>query len=434
MIAMTLAEISSVVGGRVDGDPTHTVTGAAYVDSRHPEPGGLFVAVVGEHSDGHDFAAHAHAVLGSRPTGRPTVVVDDPVVALAALARHVVRQVRPRVLAVTGSQGKTGAKDLLAAVLTGSVATRGNLNNELGVPLTCLRLAPDSTHLVLEMGARGVGHLAWLCDIARPDVAAVTAVGTAHVGEFGSPELIALAKGELVEALAPDGVAVLNADDAAVLAMASRTGGSVLTYGARAAVSWREMTLDERGRASFTLCHAGRSERVRLQVVGRHQVANATAAAAMALAVDVPLALVAARLSSAAPASPHRCDLRERADGLLVLDDTYNANPASVRAALDTLVALSSPRAGRPVAVLGEMRELGAASHAAHLAVGEHARSLGVGVLAVGAAASAYGGVPVADLPAALAWLQADLRPDDTVLLKASRGVGLDRLVADLLA
>ena len=202
MIEMTLGQIAAVVGGEVAGDPEVTVTGPAFRDNRDPERGGLFVAIVGERVDGHDFAepavaGGAAAVLGTRATGVPTVVVADVQDALARLARHVVDALRPTVLALTGSQGKTGTKDYLGQVLAGAgptVATAGNLNNELGVPLTVLRAAPDTDFLVVEMGARGIGHVAELCRIAPPDVAAVLNVGTAHLGEFGSREAIAETK------------------------------------------------------------------------------------------------------------------------------------------------------------------------------------------------------------------------------------------------
>ena len=306
MIAMTLAEIADVVGGEVVGDPTVTVTGAAFRDDREPIDGGLFVAIAGERVDGHDFAARAVAggavaVLGTRPTDAPTVVVPDVVVALGALARHVVDRVRPTVLALTGSQGKTGTKDYLGQVLAAvgsTVATAGNLNNELGVPLTVLRCTAETEYLVVEMGARGIGHIAELCRIAPPDVAAVLNVGTAHLGEFGSREAIARAKGELVEALGPEGTAVLNADDDLVMAMGERTSGHVLTFGERADVSWRDVVLDDLGRPSFALGHGGDWHDVSLTQSGVHQVANAAAAAAMAIAVGVDLARVAGALTA----------------------------------------------------------------------------------------------------------------------------------------
>ena len=231
---MTLEEVAGIVGGRLaDAAPKDLVRGPAFLDSRNPEPAGLFVAFAGEHVDGHDYAVAAveggaAAVLGTRATGAPTVLVDDARVALQVLARAVLQRLREetirlRVLAITGSQGKTTAKDMLARVLAdagATVATAGSFNNELGLPLTVLRADRKTGYLVLEMGARGVGHLAELCAIAPPDISVVLNVGKAHIGEFGSRELIAVAKGELVEALSPDGAAVLNLDDPLVAAMA----------------------------------------------------------------------------------------------------------------------------------------------------------------------------------------------------------------------
>ncbi|WP_231123851.1 UDP-N-acetylmuramoyl-tripeptide--D-alanyl-D-alanine ligase [Nocardioides sambongensis] len=267
MIPMTLAEIADAVGGTL-ATPEHAdvlVTGEAYLDSRAPVPAGLFVAVAGEHVDGHDYAAAAHAVLGSRPTDAPTVVVSDPVAALGRLARHVLDRLDAVVIALTGSQGKTGTKDYLAGVLAAVagaeavVATAGNHNNELGVPLTVLRATAATRYLVVEMGARGVGHIAYLCRIAPPRVAAVLNVGTAHIGEFGSREAIALAKGEIVEALPADGVAVLNADDDLTAAMATRTPARVVTFGSRAGADllWSGVRTDPLGRPTFQLSGPG---------------------------------------------------------------------------------------------------------------------------------------------------------------------------------
>ena len=286
MIPLRLTEIARLVGGDLHG-PDVVVEGAAYVDTRAAEPSGLYVALVGERVDGHTYADGAHAVLGSRPTSAPTVVVDDVTVALGRLAHAVLDRLDVPVLAMTGSQGKTSTKDLLAHVLgERAVATRANNNNELGVPLTVLRADAATAQLVLEMGARGIGHLAHLTDIARPTVAAVLNVGTAHVGEFGGVEAIAAAKGELVEALEPVGTAVLNADDPRVAAMASRTRARVVTFGEHADVRWRGLELDALGRAGFDLGHDGAWAHVQMRQTGAHQVPNAAAAAAMALAVS----------------------------------------------------------------------------------------------------------------------------------------------------
>jgi UDP-N-acetylmuramoyl-tripeptide--D-alanyl-D-alanine ligase len=449
MIPLTLAEIADVVGGVVHGDPETLVTGPAYVDTRTPEPGGLFVALAGERVDGHEYAAGAHAVLGNRATAAPTVAVDDPVGALGLLARHVVELVSPVVVALTGSQGKTGTKDYLAHVLAGAgptVATAGNLNNELGVPLTVLRTDAGTRYLVVEMGARGVGHVAYLCEVAPPRLAAVLNVGTAHLSEFGSREQIARAKGEIVEALPAEGVAVLNADDDLVAAMASRTAARVLTFGAAGDVRWRGVEMDALGRPSFDLGHAGEWHPVTLTQSGEHQVANASAAAGLAIAAGVEPATVAARLSESTSASRWRMEVRERPDGLLVVNDAYNANPASMTAALDALAQLGEHRTGRTIAVLGEMLELGDGAVDDHRDVGRHAAEAGIDLLVVvgdGAAGLAEGAVSVADWQGevrrtagrdqALAEVRENVAADDVVLVKASRGAALEHVAEGLL-
>ncbi len=447
---MTLEEIARVVGGSVAPEVADVVVdGPPYLDSRTPLPGGLFVAVVGEHVDGHDYAAGAHAVLGSRATGAPTVLVDDPVVALGRLARHVVDRLGIPVVALTGSQGKTGTKDYLAQVLAGvgpTVATAGNLNNELGVPLTVLRADASTEHLVVEMGARGIGHIAYLCEIAPPRVAAVINVGTAHIGEFGSREAIAVAKGEILESLPTDGTAVLNADDDLVAAMAPRTAAPVLTFGEHGDVAWRSVELDALGRPSFELGYDGSWRSVRLHLTGAHQVLNAAAAAALAIALGLSLDQVADQLCAAGSRSPMRMEVHERADGLVVINDAYNANPASMTAAIEALVAIGGRPGRRTLAVLGEMRELGADAHAAHVEVGGVAARLGadvvvsVGDAAAGIAdgASASPGwtgeaIITAGRAEALDWLRKNAAAGDVVLVKASRGAALETVARGLL-
>jgi UDP-N-acetylmuramoyl-tripeptide--D-alanyl-D-alanine ligase len=450
MIELTLAELAAVVGGTVtDADEATRVGAPAFVDSRAVEHGGLFVAVPGERVDGHDFAAAAvaagaAAVLGARATGVPSVVVDDPVRALGRLARHVVDVLHPTVVALTGSQGKTGTKDFLAQVLAAAgetVWTEGNRNNEIGVPLTVLRTTPHTRYLVLEMGARGTGHIAELCAIAPPEVAAVLNVGTAHIGEFGSRAAIASAKGEIVEALPPTGTAVLNADDDLVAAMAPRTSAKVLSFGVGGDVAWRGLELDELGRPSFELGYDGTWAPLRLLEAGAHQVANAAAAAAMALAVGVPLPEIVATLGSARSLSPWRMAIHERADGLVVVNDSYNANPASMNAALAALAAIGERGDRRTVAVLGEMLELGDTATEQHAEVGTHAAELGVDVLVtVGTAAETiadgarrtpgWGGevVSAAGREQAADWLRHNVGARDVVLVKASRGAALEHL------
>ena len=473
MIALRLAEIAAYVGGEIaDGDATDVVVdGPVDLDSRRLGPGGLFVAMAGDRVDGHDFVGAAAsqgavAVLGQRPTGLPTVVVDDPAAALAALARAVLARRREQpepftVLALTGSAGKTSTKDLMAAVLAAhgeTVATAGNFNNELGVPLTALRITARTRFLVVEMGARGIGHIAMLCRIARPDVAAVLNVGTAHLGEFGSRDAIAQGKGEIVEALPASGVAVLGADDHRVAGMAPRTQARVLGFGRAEAADVRavEESLDELGRASFTLVHGDDRAPVSLRGLGRHQVLNALAAAGAGLAVGLDVAAVAAALSEAQGGSPWRMEVHD-VDGFTVVNDAYNANPESMRAALDVLAAVHGRRG---IAVLGIMGELGAGAAQAHAATGAYAVGSGVAAVVVvgdGADADAMAAgareaaeaaeaaetdssgrpagcevVQVADHAAALRWLRAAVRDDDVVLTKGSRSAAMEVVALDL--
>jgi UDP-N-acetylmuramoyl-tripeptide--D-alanyl-D-alanine ligase len=456
VIPLRLSEIAAVVGGRLAdaGDGSATVTAPAFVDARTPEVGGLFVAIPGERVDGHDFAATALAagaagVLGSRPTGVPTVVVGDPVVSLGRLARHVVDEAGTTVLALTGSQGKTGTKDYLAQLLAAggpTVATLGNRNNEIGVPLTVLRTTPETRYLAVEMGARGVGHIAELCSVAPPRVAAVLNVGTAHIGEFGSRESIVRAKGEIIEALPSDGTAILNADDPLVAAMSSRTSARVVTFGVAGEVGWRGVELDDLGRPAFELGHDGHWAPVRLLEAGAHQVPNAVAAATMAVAAGIAWDDVLEGLERARSLSPWRMALHERADGLVVVNDAYNANPASMAAALDALAAIGrrGGRGGRrTVAVLGEMLELGDSSVADHVAVGEHAGRSGIDILVTVGDAAADIAVGARRVPGwtgeavltagrdqAADWLRHNVVAPDVVLVKASRGAALEH-VAD---
>jgi UDP-N-acetylmuramoyl-tripeptide--D-alanyl-D-alanine ligase len=443
VIALTLAEVAEAVGGRLHGDGTARVDAVA-IDSREVRAGTLFAALAGEHVDGHDYVAvaleaGAAGVLASRSVDAPGVVVDDVTVALGRLATAQLRRTTAPVVGITGSQGKTSVKDLLAHVLAPSaptVAPQGSFNNELGVPLTVLRADERTGFLVLEMGARGIGHIATLCRIAAPDVGVVLNVGHAHVGEFGSPAAIARAKGELVEALTPGGVAVLNADDPLVAAMATRTRARVLTFGVTGDVALGPVTLDSDGTPHFTLSHDGVTAEAHVPQIGAHHAVNAAAATAAALALGLDLATVVGRLASARPASPMRMERHVRGDGLVVVNDAYNANPESMAAALRAVAGIAH---GRGVAVLGEMRELGDEAPAAHREVGRLAAQLGyrrVVVVGEEARAIAEGAGAIAehvpDVGAAVLTLSASLRGDEVVLVKASRGGRLER-VADAL-
>ena len=456
MIPLTLAEVADAVGGRLADapDPAARVTGDVELDSRRIRPGGLFVALAGERVDGHEHAAGAVAagavgVLAARPVGVPAVVVADVPAALAALATAVLARLPAvTVVGVTGSSGKTSTKDLLAqllATLGPTVAPPGSFNNELGHPYTVLRATERTRYLVLEKSSRGLGHIAWLTRVARPRIGVVLNVGSAHLGEFGSRDVVAQAKGELVEALPADGVAVLNADDPLVAAMAARTVARVVTVGeaSEADVRATDVRLDERGRAEYELVTGGGSVPVRLAVHGAHQVGNSLAAAAVALELGLPLPAVAEALALARPLSRWRMEVTERADGVLLVNDAYNANPESMAAALRALRTMARGR--RSWAVLGAMGELGAAAAEEHRRVGARAARLGVdrlvvvgpGAVDVHDAAGRERGwdgetVHVPDVAAAVALLRAELRPEDVVLVKASRAAGLERVALAL--
>jgi len=444
MIAMTLADLAAAVGGTVvDGSPDTVVTGGVEFDSRLIGPGDLFVAFVGAKVDGHDYvpaamSAGAAAVLGTRPTGVPAVVVDDCLAALGRLARAVVdRLPQLTIVGITGSSGKTSTKDLIVQLLRRvgpTVGPPGSFNNELGLPHTVLRADRSTRFLVLEMGARGAGHLTYLCGIAPPTVAVVVNVGVAHIGEFGSVEAIAEAKSELVRALPPAGLAVLNADDPRVRAMAGLTTARALLVGTApdAALRADRVTIDDRGQPAYVLVDSNHSLDVQLRLSGPHQVTNSALAAAVALELGLPWAELGPALSELRLVSTRRMDVFDRPDGVTVIDDSYNANPASTAAALHAQAAIGRGR--RRVAVLGYLAELGGMEREGHEQVGRLAAELGVDRLVVvgpgaepihdGAVAVAeWGGesVVVSDQVAAVAWLRGELRPGDVVLVKGSR-------------
>ncbi|MET4049184.1 MULTISPECIES: UDP-N-acetylmuramoyl-tripeptide--D-alanyl-D-alanine ligase [unclassified Rhodococcus (in: high G+C Gram-positive bacteria)] len=482
MKALTLAQIANIVGGTLHDvpDPSRIVDGSVEFDSRKVTPGGLFLALPGAKVDGHDHAAAAVtagavAVLAARPVGVPAIVVE-PVPhdgramalehdrdgsgaavlgALAALARASVVDLANTtsltVVGVTGSSGKTSTKDLLASVLAplGSVvAPPGSFNNELGHPWTALRADETTKFLVLELSARGVGHVAALASIAPPRIGVVLNVGTAHLGEFGSREKIALAKGELIEALpnaANGGVAILNADDPLVLSMRSRTSARVVTVGhsVEADVRATDVELDADARANFTLVTSAGSIGIALAVHGEHQVGNALAAAAVALECGASLEMIAIALAGSNATSVRRMDVRTRPDGVTVVNDSYNANPDSMRAALKALVSMSRSGSGprrRTWAVLGEMGELGPESVIEHDAIGRLAVRLDVSRLVIvdsgrptralhqGAVMEGSWGeesMLVSDDAEAIAVLRREVLPGDIVLVKASQSVAL---------
>jgi UDP-N-acetylmuramoyl-tripeptide--D-alanyl-D-alanine ligase len=480
MIPLTLAEVADATGGRLhNADATTLVSGTVEFDSRQAGPGGLFVALPGDRVDGHDFAEKAIAqgavgVLAARPVPAPAVVVPPVtdahtrsvaltgdtdgsgaavLAALARLARDVVDRLAPRgltVVGVTGSSGKTSTKDLIAQVLGPmgpTVAPPGSFNNELGHPWTVLRADEQTRHLVLELSARGPGHIRALCETAPPRIGVVLNVGTAHLGEFGSREGIAQTKGELAEAVPADGVAILNADDPLVRAMADRTKAKVVLVGESpdAHVRATGVELDEHARATFTIVAPQGRQRVTLGLHGGHHVGNALSAAAVGLELGATLEEVAERLGQARRLSARRMEVTTRADDVTIVNDSYNANPESVGAALRTLARMSDEGKRRTWAVLGVMGELGDTGDVAHEQIGRLAMRLDIdrlvavdeqaGGISQGARLEGFKGeepVLVPDVEAAIALLNAELRPGDVVLVKASKVAALWR-VADAL-
>ena len=476
---LSLSQIAAAVGGRLIG-PDATVTGPVVTDSRQASPGALFVAVHGERTDGHAHLGSAGALgavgaivsdLKAARTGLSEeaaeaaeaedlpmglVLVEDTVVALGALARThlaglrqgaVDRGERLTVVAMTGSVGKTTTKDLTRQLLAASgptVAPRASFNNEIGLPLTVLEADESTRYLVLEMGASGPGHIAYLTDIAPLDAAGVLMIGHAHMGGFGSIEGVAAAKVEIIAGLRPEGIAILNADDARAAAMAELAPARVLTFSARgrqADLRAENVDLDAAARAAFDLHLPGLAEprRVQLAVAGVHNVSNALAAAGLALAAGISPELVADRLGSVSIESPHRMDISELSGDLLLIDDSYNANIDSMTAALAVLPALAGDR--RRVVVISEMLELGESSAADHARTGELAARAGAAMLiGIGSTQEALEaararGVEVVgfdDAATAISQIDALLCDGDAVLVKGSNGSGAWRLADHL--
>lgn len=466
MKSVTLRQVAHDCGGTITDSEflDHEVTDVA-TDNRAITGGELFVAIRGENVDGNRFAndalrAGATAVLTSDPKAAQAsgasedriISVADPIVALGKLAKANLERVREsgnpdfKVVAVTGSVGKTTTKDLLASVLAVRgpiIAPPGSFNNELGLPLTVLRADDSTATLVLEMGADHVGNIEYLTAIAPPDVAVVLVVARAHLGEFGGIENVARAKSELVVGLADGGTAVLNADDERVRAMSSLARGPVITFSAGsqpgADVVASDVTMNDAGRARFTLRFGEAAWPVELRLVGVHHVTNALAAASAAFALGIDGDTIAKILSASGPASPHRMDVFER-DGVTIIDDSYNANPDSMRAGVRALQSLGKAR--RKIAVLGEMLELGDASDEEHAALGTFVAEAGVDIaVCVGdgtsqlSQAAFSGGVQVydvSDVAGASELLSTLLVSGDIVLLKGSNGSGIWKIADSL--
>lgn len=464
MQEITAAELAGFTGAKLLADSSQPIGPDVVIDSRLATPGCLFVALPGERVDGHDYAAAAiaagaAAVMVSREleVDVPQLVVPDTAVGLARVAGGVVAaQLAAGLVSVgvTGSSGKTSTKDLIAQVLAElgpTVAPVGSANNEIGVPLTATKIGAGTSFLVSELGARGQGHIRWLCDIVQPSIGVVVNVGHAHLGEFGSVAAIATAKAELVTELPEHGWAVLNADDDLVAAMAPATRAQLATFSTLGEPRFGELRVwaskistDARQRPSFVL-HVGGVETaevpVRLQTSGVHQVANALAAAAVALTQSMPVAQVGEALGRAEAKSRWRMELTDAPSGLLVVNDAYNANPDSMAAALRAVAAMRRA-GGRVLAVLGDMLELGDQADQAHREVGELAAELGFDELIVIGAHAGHiaegarsGGlaVTVVEDPALVGDLAStSAREADVVLVKASRGLALETVARRL--
>jgi UDP-N-acetylmuramoyl-tripeptide--D-alanyl-D-alanine ligase len=430
------SDVATAVNGRLVG-PDVEVEGVS-IDSRTATAGRLFVPIVAER-DGHDFvkdalAAGAGAYLTARgAVGGTAVEVEDTLVALGGVGRLARGRLGDVVIGVTGSVGKTSVKDLLAAVLATTrrtVASERSFNNELGVPLTLANAAEDTEAAVVEMGARGIGHIRLLCEIAQPTIGVVTAVGHVHTEVFGGIDDVARGKAELVECLPPSGTAVLNADDHRVAGMAPATAAAVVRYGVETRdgvdVTAEQIVLDGELHPRFRLRSPWGDADVRLRVRGHHQVSNALAAAAAAMAAGSSVEQVADGLLDAS-LSPWRMELGRTEQGALVLNDSYNANPLSMAAALRSLAHLE---ARRRVAVLGTMAELGSIAQEEHRAVAAMAAALDVEVVAL---AEPRYGVPVVGTVEEAVDALGELGDGDAVLVKGSRVAGLERLAELLL-
>ncbi len=446
MRALTAEWIAQAVGGTLVADPAIVVT-SVVKDSRAATQGSLYLAFPGEKVDGHDFVDAASALgaslcLVTRPVPAPHVLVDDVTAALGRLARAYLALLRSEgaitVVGITGSNGKTTTKDILAQTLPHVVAPVGNFTNEIGLPLTVLTAGDDTRHLVLEMGASAPGDLAYLTSIAPLDIAVILMVGSAHAGMYPSLDALADEKATILDGLVPGGVGLLNADEPRVAALVGRAPRTVTFGFGDADVAGTDRRV-ERGLASFGV----RGAEVSLSIVGDHHASNALAAIAVTLECGMTSADAAAKVSAAVPLSPHRMALTRRSDGVTILDDAYNASPESMRAAFRALMEVG--RGGRTWAIIGEMLEMGDASIAAHDALGADAVRLGIShLVVVGAGArpafvsavreGSWGdeAVFVATIGEALQHVEGRVVAGDTVLVKGSHGTGLWRLADQL--
>ena len=437
MIELKASEIAKIVGGDLIGGDI-TVTAAPVFNSNQATKGSIFLALVGERTDGHNYISDAFAhgsVLAfvTKEVPERCIVVKDVLAALNSLASYV-RQALPelKVIALTGSQGKTTSKDLLRHILetvAPTVAPAGNFNNDLGAPITLLQCDEKTRFCILEMGARHVGDIAKLCQMATPDIGVVLRVGTAHVGEFGSEELVAKAKSEMISSLKSTAIAVLGQYDQYTPAMASLHSGVTVTFGETTSADVRATDVEIReGRPHFDLVTPAGRASVGLRIVGIHQVSNALAAAAIATNLNISIDLIAGALSTAELHSKWRMDIAEL-NGLVLINDSYNASPESTEAALRTLVLFAQERGGQSWAFLGKMHELGASSLQHHARLGTLASELGIDHLvcvgspeyAVQITGSSAMTVHLLDSKELATELVSQMSQGDVVLVKASR-------------
>jgi len=444
VLSLKLTDVALWTRGTLHG--ADVPVDGVFTDTRAPKPGALFVALKGDSFDAHDFVAQAQAggaaaALVERQVAidLPQVVVADTLLALGDLASAVRAQHRTRVVGITGSNGKTTVKTLLATILGlhgKAHFNAGNLNNEIGLPLSLLAMPADADYAVIEMGAGKPGDIAYLAGIARPEIGLVNNIAPAHLERMGTLEGIAETKGALYTSLPAHGIAVINADDAFAATFAAMAGSRrIVRFSMASVADVRGEVIESGARMRFALRMPGAQTQVDLPLGGRHNVMNALAAAAAAYALDVPAATIRQGLESA-PAVKGRLQRHVLAAGWTLIDDSYNANPGSTEAAIDTLAA----EAGEGWLVLGDMRELGAAACELHAHVGAHARERGiarlftVGPLAKAAADSfGAGATHFADQQALISVLAADVHMGVNVLVKGSRGSAMDNVVRALL-
>ena len=446
MITLTAGEIALLVGGELLCDRDLLISKAPVFDSRLATPGCFFLALKGENADGHEFAADAYRngamfSLTSQRIDGPCIVVKDVLEALSILAAFVRRRLdKLVVIGITGSQGKTSTKDLLTHMLGAvgpTVAPAGSFNNDLGLPITLLQCDDRTRFCILEMGARHMGDIARLCEIAKPNIGVVLTVGTAHIGEFGSREVIAQTKSELIASLDKDGIAILGTYDEFTPKMASLHQGQVILFGEKADIQVRAADVEMReGRPHFDLVTPAGRDAVGMRAVGAHQVANALAVAAVGTALSLPLELIASSLSTAEISSKWRMELHESAD-LLIINDAYNANPESMSAAMRALVLFAQERGGSAWAFVGKMNELGQTQAPQSAAIGALAVELGIDHL-VEINAPEYGEPVGAMVIHQRPTIESALdlvdyfAPGDVVLVKASRSQGFEVLAESL--